>query len=152
MTTRVSKKWRSLHACACAWLTILSGCGGALMPGIQVGLDEGGSTFGFDSLPFEIRREDGLLLKGHASVRLLRITFYTQDAKRLVACSGGFTLDSAHAPVSLSVDCTGTTIMPGTVTTARADRGEGTFSEPNGRIATFRYGALLAEGPSEKSG
>ncbi len=59
------------------------------MPGIQVGSDEGGGTVGFDSLPFEIRREDGRLLKGHASVRLRRVSYYTQDAKRLVAGIAG---------------------------------------------------------------
>ncbi len=113
------------------------------MPGIQLGSDQGGSTFGFDSLPFEIRRADGSVLVGHASVRLLRVSFYTPDAGKLVVCSGAFTLDSEHAAVPVSVECTGSRILHGIVTTARADRGEGTFTEPSGRTSTFRYGALL---------
>ncbi|KOX58353.1 hypothetical protein ADL19_08070 [Streptomyces purpurogeneiscleroticus] len=135
---------RLLYTCIGASLPFLSSCGGAALPGIQLGLGDSGSTFGFDSLPFEIRRADDSVLTGHASVRLLRLAFFTRNAKGLVACSGGFTLDLKGSPVPMSVDCTGSGILQGTVTTARADRGEGTFTEQSGRIATFRYGALLA--------
>lgn len=103
-----------LHDYVGASLQILSGCGGAMVPGIQLGSDGGGSTFGFDSLPFEIRRADGGVLSGHASVRLLRLAFYTRDAKGFVVCSGGFTLDLKHASVPMSVDCTGSGILHGT--------------------------------------
>ena len=133
-----------LSACAGVSLTFLSGCGGDALPSIQFGKDDGGSTLGLDSLPLEIRRADGSVLTGHVSVRLLRVQFFAQDAKGLAACSGSFTLDLKHAPVPVGVECTGIGILHGTVTTARADRGEGTFTEQSGRTATFRYGALLS--------
>ena len=47
-----------LYTCLGASLPFLSSCGGAALPGIQLGLGDSGSTFGFDSLPFEIRRAD----------------------------------------------------------------------------------------------
>ncbi|MCJ2069560.1 hypothetical protein MKK75_12295 [Methylobacterium sp. J-030] len=136
-----------LYACAGALLPILASCGGGAtaIPGLQIGSDEGGSTYGFDALPFEVRRADGSVLTGHASVRLLRVQFYTQDAKKLVVCSGGFTLDREHASVPANVECTGSGILHGTVTTARSDRGEGTFTEPSGLTSNFRYGALLSQ-------
>ena len=68
---------RLLYTCIGASLPFLSSCGGAALPGIQLGLGDSGSTFGFDSLPFEIRRADDSVLTGHASVRLLRLAFFT---------------------------------------------------------------------------
>lgn len=135
-------KQRALFASVGALLTVLPGCSGGSMPGLHFGSDEGGSTYGLDTLPFVVHRADGTLLTGSASVRLLRVDFLARDAKRTVACSGGFTLDREHASVPLSVDCTGTGILHGTVTTARSDRGQGTFTERSGRSSTFRYGAL----------
>jgi hypothetical protein len=144
MANEVSMRRRSLSGCAGILLSFLSGCGGEGLPGIQVGSGEGGSTFGLDSLPFQIQRADGSVLTGHASVRLLRVSFFTRDAKGYVVCSGSFTLDLKHAPVPVSVDCTGTGILPGTVTTAWADHGEGVFTERSGGTATFRYGASFS--------
>ena len=134
---------RALFAFVGALLTFLPSCGGGSMPGLHFGSDEGGSTYGLDSLPFVVRRADGTVLTGNASVRLLRVDFLARDAKRTVSCSGGFTLDREHASVPLSVDCTGTRILHGTVTTALSDRGEGSFTEQSGRSSTFRYGGLL---------
>ncbi|MGT2482334.1 hypothetical protein ACU4GR_33675 (plasmid) [Methylobacterium oryzae CBMB20] len=145
MTNEDLMRQLALYACAGALLTCLPSCGGGTaLPGVQLGSDEGGSTYGFDTLPFAIHRADGTVLTGHASVRFLRINFYTRDAKKLVVCSGGFTLDREHASAPVSVECTGSGILHGTVTTARSDRGEGTFAERSGRISTFRYGALLS--------
>ncbi|WP_267361347.1 hypothetical protein [Methylobacterium sp. GC_Met_3] len=83
-------------------------------------------------------------MTGHATVRLLRVNFYTQDAKGLIVCSGGFTLDREHASVPASVESTGSGILHGAVTTARSNRGEGTFTGPSGRTSTLRYGALTS--------
>jgi hypothetical protein len=130
------------QTCTGALLMFAAGCGGQLIPGIQLGNDEGGSTYGLDDLPFEIQRADGTLLTGHAAVRILRLDFYTRDAKGLSVCSGGFTLDRSHAAVPISIDCTGVGILHGTVTIARADHGNGTFTERSGRVSTFRYGQL----------
>ena len=135
---------RALFASVGALLTILSGCGGQSMPGLHFGSEEGGSSYGLDTLPFEVRRADGTVLTGHASVRLLRVQFYTRDAKKLVVCSGSFALDREQSSVPMSVDCTGTRISHGTVTTALSDHGEGTFTEQSGRTSTFRYGASLS--------
>ncbi|MEE7462746.1 hypothetical protein MFUR16E_16485 [Methylobacterium fujisawaense] len=144
MANEVSTGRRALLGCAGILLPFLSGCGGGTLPGIQLGSDDGGSTVGFDSLPFRIQRVDGSVLTGHASVRLLRVSFFTRDATGYVACSGSFTLDLKHAPVPVSVDCTGAGILHGTVTTARADHGEGAFTERSGGTSTFRYGAPLS--------
>ena len=143
MANGVSTRRRALLGCAGILLPFLSGCGGGTLPGIQLGSDDGGSTLGFDSLPFRIQRIDGSVLTGHASVRLLRVSFLARDATGYVACSGSFTLDLKHAPVPVSVDCTGAGILHGTVTTARADHGEGAFTERSGGTSTFRYGAPL---------
>lgn len=144
MANEVSMRRRALFGCAGILLPFLSGCGGGELPGIQLGSDDGGSTLGFDSLPFRIQRVDGSVMNGHASVRLLRVSFFTRDTTGYVACSGSFTLDLKHAPVPVSVDCTGVGILHGTVTIARADRGEGTFTERFGGTSTFRYGASLS--------
>ncbi|MCJ2006763.1 hypothetical protein [Methylobacterium sp. J-092] len=125
-------------------LLFLSGCGGEALPGIQIGSSEGGSTFGLDSLPFRIQRANGSVLNGHASVRLLGISFFTRDATGYVVCSGSFALDLKHAPVPISLDCTGAGILHGTVTTAWADHGDGTFTESSGGTSTFHYGAPLS--------
>lgn len=135
---------RAFSGCAGIVLSFLSGCGGGALPGIQIGSGEGGSTFGLDSLPFQIHRSDGSVLNGHASVRLLSLSFFTRDATGYVVCSGTFTLDLKHAPVPISLDCTGTGILHGTVTRAWADHGDGTFTERSGGTSTFRYGAPVS--------
>ena len=50
---------------------------------------------------FQIQRADGSVLTGHASVRLLRVSFFTRDAKGYVVCSGSFTFFSMEALYSL---------------------------------------------------
>ncbi len=142
-------KIRHRACCVCAGtvLTLISACGGEIAPSIQIGDDKGGSTYGLDTLPFEIQRADGTILTGHAAVRILRVDFSSRDARGLSVCSGGFTLDQEHSSVPIGVDCTGDGILHGTVTIAWADHGEGTFTERSGRTSTFRYGSSQQRRP-----
>lgn len=124
-------------------LLVLSGCSGAIH-GFQLGSDKGGSTYGFDTVPFEVQRADGRLLTGHASVRLQRIEFLTRNAAGSVTCDGGFTLDRESRSVPVSIYCSDAGILHGATTSAWSDHGTGTFVDKTGRSAVFRYGGAHA--------
>lgn len=124
-------------------LLALPGCSGAIH-GFQFGTDQSGSTYGFDTVPFEVQRADGRVLSGHASVRLRRIEFLTRNADGSMTCDGGFTLDREGRSVPVSIYCSDAGILHGATTSAWSDHGMGTFVEKTGRSARFRYGVASA--------
>jgi hypothetical protein len=92
----------------------------------------GGST------PFAIVMPSGSVLKGSASTRLYRGSFFATDGR--VTCSGPFTPSMRSDVVRISASCSDTQRGEGEGQETGSGSGEGTLKLKDGKTARFVFG------------
>jgi hypothetical protein len=88
------------------------------------------------STPFALVLPSGDVLRGSATTRVFKGSFYATNGK--VTCSGPFT--PSGSTVDVTATCTDTQRGEGSGRETGGDSGEGTLTMKNGKTATFVFG------------